>query len=344
MLETLKDKSYSEKANLKAEEIVKHDLTGTYEDAKLGVTLEITSCEKIEGGVQIFARAWKDGKQLGFGDGSVDIERFRIFNPPLLIDDEAGDIVGEKTNENGEKVERRMRIDPIKAICESLAHTALVSGKESDKIQPGKVGNTTSTFYPSNDARWTAEDAGGTWAGVRDAASAPVDTSNPASIQSSTYFALYIGGYIYDTSTIPDTDTIDSGTHSIYSDDAGSNANSTTYNTIEFVPATPNTIAAGDYDSRIFTNLGSYTLPASSGGYNDMPLNATGLTKISKTSYTNFVMTLGIDISNTATTGTNGSGSCYFSEQTGTSRDPKLVVVHSAAAATTNPAFLLNFV
>ena len=50
--------------------------------------------EEIEGGIQIFAQAWNlDGTQVGFGkDGTVDIERFQIINPPILVPDENGDV------------------------------------------------------------------------------------------------------------------------------------------------------------------------------------------------------------------------------------------------------------
>src|SRR3989344_2016473 len=66
----------------------KYNFPVQYTDPTYGVTREIQSVQKIEGGIEILARAWKDGKQLGFGkDGSVEIERFKIFNPPILVDD-----------------------------------------------------------------------------------------------------------------------------------------------------------------------------------------------------------------------------------------------------------------
>ena len=53
----------------------------------------------IDKGVVVFARAWDDNGQIGFGrDGSVDIERFIFIDPPVLVPDEAGDITRTTTS------------------------------------------------------------------------------------------------------------------------------------------------------------------------------------------------------------------------------------------------------
>lgn len=103
-----------------------------------------------QSGIELFAKAWKGDKQLGFGkDGSVEIERFRIFNPPILVDDPNGDIVREWTDEKtGELKQRKLREDPIEAIRQTVAHNVKIVGKENAQIVIGKIGNTTSTFYP----------------------------------------------------------------------------------------------------------------------------------------------------------------------------------------------------
>ena len=87
----LEGKSARERADIKAAEIVNSDPKGTYQDATYGLRIEIQSVAKIDGGVEVFARAWRGATPLGFGeDGSVEIERFRIFNPPVLVDDPNG--------------------------------------------------------------------------------------------------------------------------------------------------------------------------------------------------------------------------------------------------------------
>ena len=101
-------------------------------------------------GIELFAKAWKGGKQLGFLDGTVEIERFRIYNPPVLVDDPNGDIIREWTDEEtGELKQRKLKYDPTQAIKNSLAHTISLVAKDGKDIIKGKVGNTTSTFYPA---------------------------------------------------------------------------------------------------------------------------------------------------------------------------------------------------
>jgi hypothetical protein len=124
--------------------------------------IEIVSMRTIEGGVEVFARAWtKEGGQIGFGpDGTVDIERFQIINPPVLVADPAGSIVRTWTdNDTGRVKERRLREDAREALLQSLEHTLSVKKEKfgSTNIVPGKVGNTTSTFYPAAGANAPAD-------------------------------------------------------------------------------------------------------------------------------------------------------------------------------------------
>ena len=156
----LKNKNAKERADIKGAEIAKHDFRGLHNDRKTGIRIEITKIEKIKGGVQIFARAWKNGKQLGFGkDGSVDIERFRIFNPPVLVDDPNGTITRDIFDIDGNKTGvRRLREDPAEAMRQVIAHNAKLVGKEGTKIVEGKIGNTTDTFYPDADPESTSVD------------------------------------------------------------------------------------------------------------------------------------------------------------------------------------------
>src|SRR3990167_4725754 len=95
--ELLQNKTAIEKSRIKSEEISKLNHIGTYDDLRYGLKVEIQSLKAIEvngsHGVEIMARAWKGTKQLGFVDGTVEIERFRIFNPPIVVDDPNGDII-----------------------------------------------------------------------------------------------------------------------------------------------------------------------------------------------------------------------------------------------------------
>jgi hypothetical protein len=115
--------------------------------------IEIVDTNLIDGGIEVFARAWRDGSQIGFGaDGTVDVERFRFFNPPILVPDEAGDIIQPASYDpilDFTTPERRLREDPEQALLISLAHTIKQVGKLGTTIKPNSIGRTTSTFYPA---------------------------------------------------------------------------------------------------------------------------------------------------------------------------------------------------
>ena len=134
-------------------------------------SIAIDSMEPIAGGVELFARVWdKTGKQIGFGnDGTVDLERFRIFNPPILVEDSKGDIVHHWTNpDTGEQFERHFREDLKEALLQSLERT-IDAKKErfgDTDIIPGKEGHTTSTFYSGTDDGWARSNST-VWSSVR---------------------------------------------------------------------------------------------------------------------------------------------------------------------------------
>src|SRR3990167_992251 len=137
----LEGKTSQEKSRIKSEEISKLNHVGKFTKDTLEV--EILSLEKIEvngqSGVQIFAKAWKDGKQLGFGDGTVEIERFRIFNPPIMVDDPNGDIIIEyrepsSISKDGVVKQRILKEDPIQSTRNTLIDIIRATSKEGSKI------------------------------------------------------------------------------------------------------------------------------------------------------------------------------------------------------------------
>jgi len=143
----LASKTQKEKVKTKTKELAKVKFNDKF--IKKGIEVEIIGdIEEIEGGIQYFARAWKDGKPLGFGkDGTVEIERFRIYNPPILVDDANGDIIREWIDEDtDELVQRKLKYDPMEAIKQDLTHTISLVGLNGKDIIEGKVGNTTTTL------------------------------------------------------------------------------------------------------------------------------------------------------------------------------------------------------
>ena len=135
----IKNKSIKERANIKGLEIAKLNFNGIYISTKFRVKIEILgNITAIEGGIQVFARAWRGNKQLGFGkDGSVDIERFNIYNPPVLIDDSTGKIIrkGGIDSITGEiEKDRVLKYDPAEAIRQVIAHNVTLVGKEETAL------------------------------------------------------------------------------------------------------------------------------------------------------------------------------------------------------------------
>ena len=132
----LVNKNKTEKAEIKATEIVRVLPSEEYTDNILpNVRVKIESTSKIDGGVEVLAKGWIDGKQVGFGkDGSVEIERFRIYNPPILVSDPLGDHIRSYTEKIGlgdeVQKERRFREDPAEAIRQTIAHNISLIGKD----------------------------------------------------------------------------------------------------------------------------------------------------------------------------------------------------------------------
>lgn len=372
MIETLlKNKTAKEKAKLKSLELAKVKFSNTFTKDSFVIKI-VGEVEPIEvngvEGIQVFAQAWKDDKQLGFGtDGSVDIERFRIFNPPVLVDSPTGEVVREWTDDiDGKVKQRKLKYDPMEAIKQSILHTVKLVGKEGTEITIGKIGNTTSTFYPDADPESTSVDgfankgAGlSSWAASRSAAG---DGSNDTSTSGIVVQSEQAGAndypikrtfYLFDTSALPDGDTIDSATLSIYSTGSGNDTESSSPADLvltESNPASNTAIVNSDYD---IGNWASFTTEFASridlgtfigtSQYHVFTLNASGLSNISKTSISKFGVRAANDFDNNAPTA-RSYGFGYYADQTGTTNDPKLVVIHSGGTAYNMPVTVGVFV
>ena len=354
IVQMIESKTVAEKSAIKSREIAKKEMRGEYQNSKYGVRVEIIGKVNeinINGqtGVEVFARAWRGTKQLGFGkDGSVEIERFRIFNPPILVTDDNGDVVRDYTDRIEHRLIRsRFREDPIEAIRQDIAHTVSVVGKENTKIVVGKVGNTTSTFYPVAGANSPVDVYC-----ERASATSYADTRNGTGTTcSATDTNLYFtqnevdaGTYIinrdiilFNTSTI-NTDTIDSATLSFYRPTAGieNDSGGISASIVSSAPASNNAIVTADYE---IANWGTtkfatdktqsdFTLDA----YSDFTLNSDGLNNINKTGISKFGQRPAQDLANTTPT-VRSYMAVSSADVADTPQDPKLVVVHSAVAS-----------
>lgn len=354
--ELLKNKTAKDKARIKSKELAKVKI-GKFKKDNLDIEIvgDIKAIE-INGshGIEFFAKAWRGDKQLGFSkDGSVEIERFRIYNPPVLVDNENGDIIRKWTDEiTKEKKQRKLKYDPAEAIKQSLFHTIGLVGKENIKIIIGKIGNTTSTFYPSLDGRTYRHGQNETFATIIAGAGTGAtyaDVINPvgeigSSATTNQFNQVVRGMFLFDTSAIPDADDIDSAVLSLYCSSksnllSGESSSNSAIVLMVSTPASNSELVAGDHTQYGATEFGRTGIQSgiSTVAYTDITLNTSGKANILKTGISKFGTKYGWDFDATSTGLTwtsNVLQGIYFyqSEQTGTASDPKLVVEHSAAA------------
>jgi len=155
----------------------------------------------------------------------------------------------------------------------------------------------------------------------------------------------------FDTSGLPDTATILAATLSIYADSNvidDDNDGDDWINIVQASQAATNQLVNGDYDTcgdsvddptEGATRIDIGNINANQ--YNTWTLNATGRGWISKTGYTKLGVREGHDCLDNAYvggTGTYNRMGAYNSEETGTTKDPKLVVTYSEETTTTTPS------
>lgn len=242
-----------------------------------------------------------------------------------------------------------------------------------ESLVPLKMGLTASTFYPDPDTETTTVDGYVGRDGVDETWNTTTTATTGASnSDSSISLIAYVGDYtspdynwcfrsfmLFDTSAISDTDTIDSGTFSVYQTASLDPQQNTTlsYGWNALVGSTPNSntaIVAGDYDQvgsteysdTHISGTGAWTT-ANNNTWHDWTLNATGLSNVSKTGVTKLASRHGNDLANVEPT--YSSGDDYYNgwylassaDTSGTTQDPKLVVVHTSSAS--GPANLKSY-
>lgn len=225
------------------------------------------------------------------------------------------------------------------------------------------VSFTVTTTYPDPNPETTTVDGllyrngpGGTFASHRGATSAtatlpsePTQWGAVLGSSASAWYYYYRAMFLFDTSSIPDTDNITDGTisFSVNSKTNSGNAMSLSVGVIACNPASNTDLVVGDFDNvtytRQATDLTWASVPAT--GYGDWTLNATGLSNISKTGVSKFAQLLASDIDNSEPT-LNSTNSLTgfdmdYADQTGTSSDPKLAITHSSSVVTYRGMFAL---
>ena len=158
--------------------------------------------------------------------------------------------------------------------------------------------------------------------------------------------------FLFDTSAIPDTDTISSATMSIKCNGVNDQNLTQSYITvISTAPASNIAITTADFDQVRDSggNIGisvTETMEkesadidlsgATSAAYNDFILNATGISRIDSAGISKFGLAIGWDIEEVTYGGGANTQDSFddinYAETADTTTDPKLAVVHAAAA------------
>lgn len=184
------------------------------------------------------------------------------------------------------------------------------------------------------------------WADARGATSGNTPTTSAAT--DNAYFIGYWLGdawYIerfwmaFDTSSIPDDATITSASLYIYPQTITNVGYTDSLCVVESTAASATALVAGDFDQVGSTEFATRvsTSGLSTSAYKEIPLNASGLAAISKTGYTKLALRSARDVDNSAPS--NGQYSILLintADQTGDSKDPKLVVTYTEARTTSD--------
>jgi hypothetical protein len=318
--------------------------------------IDVRRSEPFPNGITVFVRAWLNGEPVGFGpDGTIETERIRIVNPPTMVPDgthanrlftrPGGQVISLATPNH--------RKDAAEALRQAILHTVRTIGKGGENIVLGTVGNTTTTVY-SDAGDGTIRKSNSNFTTARSAADGDSTQTGVASAYASVGdegvpYNFYIPFFMFDTSGVPSGDNISAATmaFSLVGDNSGTASNQ--FCLLQSTQATWNSLTTADYDQRGY--LGSVgaarlTRPVGSEtGYQTFTLNATGIGWIAKSGQTNpasasasgktqLVVSFAADVDNSAPS-TNDYNQIYFSEQTGTTNDPVMVITHAAAGPTT---------
>lgn len=150
------------------------------------------------------------------------------------------------------------------------------------------------------------------------------------------YDTLYRAILTFATSTIGAGSTISSVTLSLRGSLKTNALGSADLHVGAATPAANNTLAASDYGQCGSTSFGSVAYADyNTGGYNDIVLDANGIANVSKTGISRFCTRLSWDMLNSAPTWASNKHTYiygYFTDNSGTTNDPKLTVVYSTTA------------
>lgn len=307
--------------------------------------IEVVENNIIEGGSEVFVRAWRDGTPIGFGsDGTVEIERILLryenTHSYLYVPDEKGDIVVEIPDEDGEVQIYKYREDPEEALLRRLEYVINSIGTSSENIIVGKRGSTVTVIdQTTTTSDQLLSDNKATYTLARDAATGSTSNMSGAGSQNWLHNSL-IGNYYvrraqigFDTSSIPDTDDITAATMTVFSSASGG-ADTNGYDVVllnNTAAGTSSPLVAGDFDGFPSTSIGSRDLTDLTNKNANVAITLTDFAAINKTGTTLIGVRMSGDINNSSPSGNNNL-------RIDQARDyPFLTITHSAPSATFIP-------
>lgn len=324
-------------------------------DTFSGLSIETSSISTFSNGVELYFRARNSSNNvIGFGDGSVEWERLRIINPPVLVPDGGTEYFDRLSPISGEyeEITRPTYIyDPESALKSILEETVKLVGIDGSNVIDGKRGHTTTVVYPdpgdpgtnSIDAMFTCNAA--TWAN----AYSWNCTGGQFYDATGTYYGPMImwddvgGGNINSghsglnfLTDFIGTDTIDSAVVSFKWHASSANADSASFSLYSNLITSPNNWVTGDGPPANFgTTQFSASITAASviaagaDVYTDVTVNPTGIAAISTSGVTKFAFRYLGEVANSAPSGRNYLDQVFQADATGSTNDPKMTIVTS---------------
>lgn len=157
------------------------------------------------------------------------------------------------------------------------------------------------------------------------------------------------GFFLFDTSSIPDSEEINSAVFSLIKDASSSTGlGDTNADLVASTPASNTAIAAGDYGNVGSTRFatGNSISSMNTGSYNDWNLNSSGLANITTTGISKFAVRLKWDFDNSFTGTWASTAETDFNapsaDTADTTSDPKLVVTHGVVTEDQGGVLLLS--
>lgn len=302
------------------------------------IEISIEKIKSTETAITVLVEATLYGKQLGFGSkGNIETEKVTFHNPSTLAPNGA---IHKECNEKGDCfMHEQMSENPSLAFEMMITQFVNQFAKQDGHVIEGSIGNSTDVFFPSMDGNGIRQSVNEPFTNIRSGTGNDNDNGADnivggvdANSGASNYKNMWRYVVLFDTSSLPDDQTITSATLSLYDSNSKADtfATTPTYVVVSSNPASTSTIASADYQTRGSTALSNYIAFAVS-QYNVLTLNAAGIALINNAGITKLGTTINWDLDNTPPAWSTDKRSYRYirsADYAGTTYDPILTVVH----------------